>query len=34
MEIYLYDWWPVRRRSLIYNKLSHVPVQLVPKNES
>src|SRR6516162_6188200 len=28
MEIYLYDWWPVRRRSLIYNKLSHVPVEV------
>ena len=34
MEIYLADWWPVRRRSLIYNKLSHVPVQLVLKNGS
>ena len=29
MEIYLYDWWPVRRRSRIYTKLSQVPVEVV-----
>jgi hypothetical protein len=28
MEIYLYDWWPVRRRSHIYTKLSQVPIEV------
>jgi len=31
MEIYLYDWWPLRRRSKIFAKLSHMPVEVVPK---
>jgi hypothetical protein len=31
MEIYLYDWWPLRRKSRLYQKLSHIPVQLIPK---
>lgn len=31
MEIYLYDWWPLRRKSRLYQKLSHIPVQMVPK---
>jgi hypothetical protein len=29
MEIYLYDWWPLRRRRRIYEKLSRIPVQIV-----
>src|SRR5579864_7113876 len=29
MQIYLYDWWPLLRRSRIYGKLSHMPVELV-----
>jgi len=28
MQIYLYDWWPLLRRSRIYVKLSHMPVEL------
>jgi len=28
MEIYLYDWWPLRRRGRIYEKLGHMPVEL------
>jgi hypothetical protein len=31
MEIYLYDWWPLRRKSRLYQKLSHIPVQMVSK---
>jgi hypothetical protein len=34
MQIYLYDWWPVRRRGRIYRKLSHMPVELVQKTKS
>jgi hypothetical protein len=30
MQIYLYDWWPVRRRGRIYAKLSHMPVEVLP----
>ncbi len=31
MQIYLYDWWPLRRRSRIFLKLSHMPVEVLPK---
>ena len=31
MQIYLYDWWPLRRRARIYAKLSHMPVEVDPK---
>ena len=34
MQIYLYDWWPLLRRSRIYAKLSHMPVELVQKVKS
>lgn len=28
MQIFLYDWWPLLRVGHIYEKLSHVPVEL------
>jgi hypothetical protein len=28
MQIFLYDWWPLLRIGHIYEKLSHVPVEL------
>lgn len=31
MEIYLYDWWPLRRKSRLYQKLSQIPVQMIAK---
>jgi len=34
MQIYLYDWWPLLRRSRIYAKMSHMPVELVQKDKS
>jgi len=34
MQIYLYDWWPLLRRSRIYDKLSHMPVELIQKGKS
>ena len=34
MQIYLYDWWPLRRRGRIYEKLSHMPVEVEPKGKS
>jgi hypothetical protein len=33
MEIYLYDWWPLRRKSRLYQKLSQMPVQMIPKTK-
>jgi hypothetical protein len=34
MQIYLYDWWPLRRRGRIYARLSRMPVEVVPKETS
>ena len=34
MQIYLYDWWPLRRRERIYAKLSQMPVEVVPREKS
>jgi hypothetical protein len=31
MQIYLYDWWPLRRRGQLYTKLSSMPIEVVPK---
>ncbi len=28
MEIYLYEWWPLRRRGRIFEKLSRMPVEV------
>ena len=29
LELYLYDWWPLRRRTRLYAKLSTIPVEVV-----
>jgi hypothetical protein len=34
MQIYLYDWWPLRRRTRVYRKLSRMPVEVVQRNKS
>ena len=31
MQIYLYDWWPLRRRGRLYQKLSRMPVEVIQK---
>lgn len=31
MEIYLYNWWPLRRRTLLFRKLSRMPVEVVQR---
>ena len=28
MQIYLYDWWPLRRRGQIFEKLSRMPIEV------
>ncbi|HXZ28011.1 MAG TPA: hypothetical protein VEG08_08440 [Terriglobales bacterium] len=30
IEIYLYDWWPLRRRARTYARLSQMPVAVLP----
>ena len=34
MQIYLYDWWPLRRRIRIFAKLSAIPVKVVFKEKN
>jgi len=34
MQIYLYDWWPLRRRHQIFVKLSHMPVEVLQKEKT
>lgn len=31
MEIYFYEWWPIKRRGKIYAKLSRIPVEVIRK---
>ena len=33
MQIYLYDWWPIRRRLRMHTKLSAMPVEVAPKQK-
>ena len=28
LQIYLYEWWPLRRRGQIFEKLSRMPVEV------
>jgi hypothetical protein len=30
IQIYFYDWWPLRQRGRVYRKLSHMPVEILP----
>ena len=32
MQLYLYDWWPLRRRGRLYAKLSRVPVEVLRRS--
>jgi hypothetical protein len=34
MEIYLYDWWPLRRRGRVYRKLSRMPVEVLQRGKN
>ena len=31
IQIFLYDWWPIRNRRQLYHKLSHLQVEVHPK---
>ena len=30
LEVFLYDWWPVRAERRLYDRLSAIPVEIVP----
>lgn len=32
LQIYLYDWWPLRRRARVFTKLSKMPVEVLQKD--
>ena len=34
MQIYLYDWWPLRRRARLFGKLAHMPVEVVQREKA
>ncbi len=34
LEIYLYDWWPHRRRLLVYRRLAEIEVEILPSAAS
>jgi hypothetical protein len=33
IQIFLYDWWPIRRNCLLYEKLARLPVDLRPRQD-
>lgn len=34
LEIFLYDWWPIRREAQLYDRLGAMPVQVVAEGRS
>jgi hypothetical protein len=34
MQIYLYDWWPLRQRRRVFTKLSRMPVEVLQKDKT
>ena len=34
MEVFLYDWWPLRRRARLYERLSRMPVEVSRRPKS
>ncbi|MBI3198658.1 MAG: hypothetical protein HYZ40_14360 [Rhodospirillales bacterium] len=30
LQIFLYDWWPIRHQARIYDKLAEIPVEVLP----
>lgn len=34
IQTYFYDWWPIRRRSAVFRKLSAMPIEVVPSAAS
>jgi hypothetical protein len=33
MQVYLYDWWPVRRRARMHRRLSLMPVEVIRRGK-
>jgi hypothetical protein len=34
MEIFLYDWWPIRAEAALYDRLSGMPVRIAPTKDA
>ena len=34
LEIFLYDWWPIRQEAQLYDRLSAMPVRIVYKDDT
>jgi hypothetical protein len=32
LEIFLYDWWPIRRDALLYDRLGAMPVTIADRS--
>ena len=33
LEVFLYDWWPLKRNCSLYDKLSRLPVEIRPRQD-
>lgn len=33
IQVFLYDWWPIRRNCRLYGKLARLPVELRPRGD-
>src|SRR5207237_8199316 len=34
MEVFLYDWWPIRREARLYDRLSAMPVRITYEGDA
>jgi hypothetical protein len=34
LQIVLYDWWPIRHRALVFDKLAKMPVEVRPSKRN
>lgn len=34
MEIYFYEWWPIKRKGRIYANLSRIPIEVIRKSQA
>ena len=34
LEVFLYDWWPIRQEAQLYDRLSAMPVRIVYKDDT
>jgi hypothetical protein len=34
LEVFLYDWWPIRQEAQLYDRLSAMPVRIIYKDDT